>query len=60
MAANHPLSETLQYLDPEDLKRYLTGLVGHRDHLCSDPSYLSIFHEEHLGRVTAEKRKDVE
>jgi len=52
--------ETLQYLDQEDLKRYLTGLVEHRDHLCSDPSYLAIFHREHLGKLTVERRKEAE
>lgn len=59
---DHPLAglETLQYLDRNDLKRYLSALVGHRDHLMNDPSYLMILHEHHLGRVKGEKKKEAE
>jgi hypothetical protein len=60
IGANHTHSETLQYLDQEDLRRYLSGLVEHRDHLCNDPSYLAIFHGEYLGKVKGEKRRDIE
>ncbi len=52
--------ETLQYLDQNDLKRYLTALVEHRDHLINDPSYLMIVHEHHLGRIKGEKKKEAE
>ena len=49
-----------KYLDQEDLRRYLSSLVEHRDHLCSDSSYLAIFHGEHLGKSTGDKQRDVE
>lgn len=54
------ISGTLQYLDQEDLKFYLNALVEHRDHFANDPSYLKVFHAEHLGRAKADKKKDTE
>lgn len=59
--ANHGLSSgTLQYLDQEDLKRYLDALVEHRDHFVNDPSYLKVFQEGHLSRAKSDKKKDAE
>jgi len=54
------LSGTLQYLDQEDLKRYLDALVEHRDHFANDASYLKVFQEEHLTRAKSDKKKDAE
>ncbi|KAJ3515006.1 hypothetical protein NLJ89_g2035 [Agrocybe chaxingu] len=51
---------TLQYLDQNDLKRYLNGLVKHRDHFANDALYLKVFHEQHLGHAKTEKRKDAD
>ncbi|PPQ90282.1 hypothetical protein CVT25_013107 [Psilocybe cyanescens] len=51
---------TLQYLDQDDLKRYLNALVEHRDHFANDPSYLKIFHDQHLGRTKADKKRDAD
>ena len=53
-------SGTLQYLDQEDLKRYLHALVQHRDHFLNDPSYLKVFHEQHLIRDKSDKKRDAE
>ena len=53
-------SGTLQYLDQEDLKRYLDALVEHRDHFVNDPSYLKVFQEGHLSRAISDKKKDAE
>ncbi|KJA17838.1 hypothetical protein HYPSUDRAFT_191636 [Hypholoma sublateritium FD-334 SS-4] len=50
----------LQYLDQEDFKHYLNALVEHRDHFANDPSYLKVFHAEHLGRTKVDKKKDIE
>ncbi|KDR78387.1 hypothetical protein GALMADRAFT_245550 [Galerina marginata CBS 339.88] len=53
-------NKIIQYLDQEDLKRYLNGLVEHRDHFLNDPSYLKVFHEQHLGRTKADKKHDAD
>ena len=53
-------SEILQYLDQDDLKRYLNALVEHCDHFLNDPSYLKIFHEQHLIRAKSDKKRDAE
>ncbi|KAG7447396.1 uncharacterized protein BT62DRAFT_967377 [Guyanagaster necrorhizus] len=47
----------LQYLDQDDLKRYLSAIVEHEEHLLHDPVFLSIFHIEHLQRLKSDKRK---
>ena len=53
-------SGTLQYLDQEDLKRYLDALVEHRDHFVNDPSYLKVFQDGHLSQAKSDKKKDAE
>ncbi|TFK37695.1 hypothetical protein BDQ12DRAFT_685121 [Crucibulum laeve] len=50
----------LQYLDQEDLKEYLGGLVEYRDHFAHDVTYLKIFHEQHLAILKSDKRKNSE
>lgn len=57
---NHSFSGTLQYLGQDDLKRYLDDLLKQGDHLGHDSSYLQIFHEEHLGKAKADKKRDSE
>jgi U3 small nucleolar RNA-associated protein 10 len=52
--------EALQYLEQEDSKRYLNALIEHRDHFLTDPSYLRIFHEQHLIRDKSDKKRDTE
>lgn len=47
----------LQYLDQDDLKRYLTAIAEHEEHLLHDPTFLSIFHLEHLQRLKSDRRK---
>lgn len=51
---------TLQYLDQDDLKRYLSAIIEHRDHFTNDPSYLKVFHSEHLTRTKVDSKKDAE
>ncbi|KAF8901036.1 armadillo-type protein [Gymnopilus junonius] len=51
---------TLEYLDQGDLKKYLNGLVEHRDHFTNDPSYLKVFHEQHLVRSKSDKKRDAD
>jgi U3 small nucleolar RNA-associated protein 10 len=51
---------TLQYLDQDDLSRYLNALVEHRDHFANDASYLKVFHAQHLTRTKADKKRDAE
>ncbi|KAF9480276.1 hypothetical protein BDN70DRAFT_905831 [Pholiota conissans] len=51
---------TLQYLDQDDLQRYLTGLIERRDHFANDASYLKVFHAEHLARNKADKKRDAD
>ncbi|KAF4611649.1 hypothetical protein D9613_003824 [Agrocybe pediades] len=50
----------LQYLDQEDLKRYLSALVEHRDHFANDASYLKVLHEQHLNRSKTDKKRDAD
>ncbi|KAG6866337.1 hypothetical protein C0991_005804 [Blastosporella zonata] len=50
----------LQYLDRDDLKIYLNALVEHRDHLSHDVDYIKVFHQQHLGKAKADKKKDSE
>ncbi|KAJ7079966.1 hypothetical protein B0H15DRAFT_1025307 [Mycena belliarum] len=50
----------LQYFSQSDLKKYLDALVGHREHIALDPSYVKVFHVQHLARSNADKRKDSE
>ncbi|KAF9553866.1 hypothetical protein CPC08DRAFT_672807 [Agrocybe pediades] len=50
----------LQYLDQEDLKRYLSTLVEHRDHFANDASYLKVLHEQHLSRSKTDKKRDAD
>lgn len=57
---SHNFSGTLQYLDQDDLKKYLNALVEHRDHFTNDASYLKVFHEQHLVRSKTDKKHDAE
>ena len=50
----------LQYLEQEDSNRYLNVLIEHRDHFLTDPSYLKVFHEQHLIRGKSDKKRDAE
>jgi U3 small nucleolar RNA-associated protein 10 len=52
--------DTLQYLEQDDLKRYLTFLVHHQEHFLHDPTYLRVAHAEHLSAVRGDRRKEVE
>ncbi|KAG6888637.1 hypothetical protein C0992_007989 [Termitomyces sp. T32_za158] len=47
----------LQYLDRDDLKTYLDALMERKDHLAHDSEYIKAFHQEHLGRIKADKKK---
>ncbi|KAF8154101.1 hypothetical protein B0H34DRAFT_800000 [Crassisporium funariophilum] len=51
---------TLQYLNQENLKRYLHALVEHRDHFINDASYVKVFHEQHLLRTKTDKKRDAD
>lgn len=53
-------SGDLQYLEQEDSKQYLNALIEHRDHFLTDPSYLRVFHEQHLIRGKSDKKRDAE
>ncbi|KAG5637085.1 hypothetical protein H0H81_005818 [Sphagnurus paluster] len=50
----------LQYLDRDDLKKYIDALQEHRDHLAHDFNYLTLFHQQHLGRIKGDKKRDSE
>ncbi|KAJ7042839.1 hypothetical protein C8F04DRAFT_1251651 [Mycena alexandri] len=50
----------LQYLAQSDLKKYLDGLLAHREHIVLDASYVKVFHVQHLARSNADKKKDSE
>lgn len=50
--------EKLQYLEWEDLQRYLHALVESRDHVAGDPGYLQVLHQEHLGKSKSDSKKD--
>ncbi|PPR01672.1 hypothetical protein CVT24_001501 [Panaeolus cyanescens] len=50
----------LQYLGPDDLKKYLDALVEHRDHFINDSAYIKIFHAQHLSKVKGEKKKEAD
>lgn len=52
--------DTLQYLEQDDLKRYLAHLVAHQQHFTQDQTYLRVTHAEHLKPVKGDKKKDVE
>ncbi|PFH46286.1 hypothetical protein AMATHDRAFT_155738 [Amanita thiersii Skay4041] len=48
----------LQYLDQNDLKKYLDGLNGETDHLAHDNSFIRLFHERYLKKTKTDKRKE--
>ncbi|KAG5718058.1 U3 small nucleolar RNA-associated protein 10, partial [Termitomyces sp. T112] len=50
----------LQYLDRDDVKTYLDAIIQCKDHLAHDPEYIKVFHQEHLGRNKADKKKILE
>ncbi|KDQ54552.1 hypothetical protein JAAARDRAFT_135194 [Jaapia argillacea MUCL 33604] len=51
-------SGQLQYLDWDDVGRYVQALAAHGDHFVSDPAYIRTFHQSHLGRAGSESRKE--
>ncbi|KAF9451337.1 hypothetical protein P691DRAFT_663457 [Macrolepiota fuliginosa MF-IS2] len=52
--------DTLQYLEQDDLKRYLAHLVAHQQHFVQDQTYLRVAHAEHLKSVKGDRKKDTE
>ncbi|KAG5644278.1 hypothetical protein DXG03_008763 [Asterophora parasitica] len=50
----------LQYLDRDDFKKYVDALAEHRDHLTHDVDYIKAFHQQHLGKNKADKRRESE
>ncbi|GLB44223.1 putative U3 small nucleolar RNA-associated protein 10 [Lyophyllum shimeji] len=50
----------LQYLDRDDLKKYVDALAEHQDHLVHDVDYINVFHQRHLGRSKGDKKRDSE
>lgn len=52
-------TDTLQYLDQDDLKRYLGYLTAHQQHYVQDPTYLRVVHAEHLKPVKGDRKKDI-
>lgn len=48
----------LQFLEWDDLGKYLKGLVEHKDHLISDGTYLPTFHHQHLAKKKGDGKKD--
>ncbi|EKM74924.1 hypothetical protein AGABI1DRAFT_123475 [Agaricus bisporus var. burnettii JB137-S8] len=53
------VKDTLQYLDQDDLKRYLTHLVSNQQHMVQDHTYLRIAHAEHLRPAKGDRNKDI-
>ncbi len=49
----------LQYLDQDDLKKYLVAL-NDGDHLMHDHSFLRLLHERYLKKNKSDKRKESE
>ncbi|KAF9468309.1 hypothetical protein BDZ94DRAFT_1246474 [Collybia nuda] len=48
----------LQYLDQDDLKKYLDALVDHQDHLLHDVNYIRTLHQLHLGTRKGDKKRE--
>lgn len=57
---SYSFQDKLQFLDRDDLKKYLEALVEHQDHLINDSSYLQVLHQEHLGKRGTDKKKEIE
>ncbi|KAF9021672.1 hypothetical protein BDZ89DRAFT_1137818 [Hymenopellis radicata] len=47
----------LLYLSQDDLTKYLTALVAHREHFIHDPGYVVVFHQDYLSASKTDKRK---
>jgi U3 small nucleolar RNA-associated protein 10 len=52
----HVVPAKLQYLEWEDLKKYLVSLDEQRDHFSHDATFISVFHHQHLARNPSEKK----
>ncbi|KAH8833345.1 armadillo-type protein [Flagelloscypha sp. PMI_526] len=50
----------IQYLEQNDLKKYLKIILEHEDHLLNDPQYLSAVHQEYIKSKSGEKKKEAE
>ncbi|THU93396.1 hypothetical protein K435DRAFT_779869 [Dendrothele bispora CBS 962.96] len=50
--------DQIQYLSQEDLKSYVEAIVKHREHFLFDAGYAKVFHQEHLGKVANDSKKD--
>ncbi|KAL0952425.1 hypothetical protein HGRIS_006698 [Hohenbuehelia grisea] len=46
----------LQYLGQEDFKKYVAALIVEQDHLSSDPTFVRIFHQQHLGSLSSKRK----
>ncbi|KAH6904492.1 hypothetical protein BKA70DRAFT_1373519 [Coprinopsis sp. MPI-PUGE-AT-0042] len=55
-----PQDQDLQYLDADDLKRYLDALLDHKDHFQGDPGYLGLFHGQYLIKNSGDRKRDTE
>ncbi|TFK24886.1 hypothetical protein FA15DRAFT_669091 [Coprinopsis marcescibilis] len=55
-----PKNQTLQYLDQDDLKQYLTALLEHRDHFVNDSGYLGLFHGQYLVKNSGDRKRESE
>lgn len=53
-------TEDLQYLDADDLKRYLDALLDHKDHFQGDHGYLIQFHGQYLIKNSGDRKRDTE
>ncbi|KAF9034474.1 hypothetical protein BDZ89DRAFT_1158021 [Hymenopellis radicata] len=51
------IRESLLYLSQDDLTKYLTALVAHREHFIHDPGYVVVFHQDYLSASKTDKRK---
>jgi len=54
------LKGKLQYLSQDDFKQYIGALAEHQDHLAQDPSYIKVFHQQHLGMTKLAEKRDSE
>jgi U3 small nucleolar RNA-associated protein 10 len=52
--------EELQYLDKDDLVRYLDALLEQKDHFHGDAGYLALFHGQYLVKNAGDRKRDSE
>ncbi|EAU87657.2 hypothetical protein CC1G_09118 [Coprinopsis cinerea okayama7 len=55
-----PQNQELQYLDKDDLVRYLDALLEHKDHFHGDAGYLALFHGQYLVKNAGDRKRDSE